>query len=116
MKKSPDRDRLHLLHMRDAATQARQFISGRSREDFDNDLFFQFALAKAVELIGESANRISEELQLQHPQIPWRRIIGMRHVLVHNYWRVEKDVIWETVQTHIPTLITQLEQLLESTD
>lgn len=113
MKRSRDRDRLHLLRMRDAGQQARQFVKDRNRDDLDNDQLFQLALAKAVEFIGESASHISDELRAQHTRIPWNKIIGMRHVLVLNYWRVEMDVVWETVHKDIPSLLTQLQQLIE---
>ena len=112
MKRNRDRDRLHLLRMRDAAQHAKDFVKGRDRTDLDTDRFFQLALAKAVELIGESASHISDELRSQQPHISWKNIIGMRHVLVHNYWRVEMDIVWDTVQSDIPPLIAQLEQLI----
>lgn len=116
MRRSPERDRLYLIYMRDAALLAQQFVSKRKREDLDNDRIFQFGLAKALELVGESASHISDELQKQQTQIPWKQIIGMRHILVHNYWRVELDVVWETTQTDIPPLIARLQRLLELKD
>ncbi len=69
-----------------------------------------------MELVGESASRISDELRAQHTQIPWRKIIGMRQILVHNYWRVEMDVVWETGQRDIPPLIAQLQRFIETED
>ncbi len=114
MKRSRERDRFHLLKMRDASLLARKVVRGRKRSDLNNDELFQLGLAKAVELIGESANRISNELQQTHPQIPWRQIIGMRHVLVHNYWLVEMDEVWDAVQNDIPPLIDQLHQLIKA--
>lgn len=114
MKRSREGDRLHLLRMRDAAQLAQRVAINRKRSDLEFDLLLQLGLAKAVELIGESAARVSEDFQLQHTHIPWRRIIGMRHVLVHNYWRVELDVVWDTVISDIPPLIEQLQQLLGS--
>ena len=112
MRRSRERDRVHLLRMRDAAQHAKDFVKGRDRADLDTDRFFQLALAKAVELIGESASHISDELRSQQPHISWKKIIGMRHVLVHNYWRVELDVVWDTVKHDIPSLINQLQQLI----
>ncbi len=114
MKRTRDRDRLHLLRMRDAAQHAKDFVKGRDRADLDTDHFFQLALAKAVDLIGESASHISNELRSQQSDISWKKIIGMRHVLVHNYWRVEMDVVWDTVKNDIPPLIKQLQQLIAS--
>ena len=116
MRRSRERDRLHLIYMRDAAQLAQQFVNNRKREDLDNDRIFQLGLAKALELVGESASHISDELRAQQTQIPWGKIIGMRHILVHNYWRVELDVVWETTQADIPPLIARLQRLLELED
>lgn len=74
MPRSRDRDRLHLLHMRDAAQHSQHFIENRSRDDLDNDHIFQLALAKAVELVGESASQISDELRTQNSHIPCKKL------------------------------------------
>ncbi len=116
MRRSPERDRLHLIHMRDAAQLAQQFVKNRKREDLDDDRIFQLGLAKALELVGESASQISDEFRAQQTEIPWNKIIGMRHILVHNYWRVKLDVVWETTQADIPDLIDRLQRLIELKD
>lgn len=116
MRRSRERDRVHLLRMRDAAQYALQFAAGREIEELDSDILFRMALVKAVELVGESASGTSDELRIQHPQLPWMNIIGMRNVLVHNYWAIEQGEFWETVQNHIPALITELERLIELED
>lgn len=113
MRRSPARDRVHLLRMRDAAQYAQQFAAGREIEELNTDIQFRMALVKAVELVGESARRTSDELRAQQPQLPWKKMIGMRNVLVHNYWAIEQDEFWDAVQNHIPALITELERLIE---
>ena len=116
MRRSRERDRVHLLRMRDAAQYALQFAAGREIEELDTDIQFRMALVKAVELIGESASRTSDELRIQQPQISWTKMIGMRNVLVHNYWAIEQGEFWEAVQSHIPPLIAQLESILAAED
>ena len=116
MRRSLERDRLHLLHMRDAAQSAQEFVHKRERADLDNDRLFQLALVKAVELVGESAYHITDQLKAEHSEIPWRDMIDMRHVLVHNYWRVELDVVWDTVRDDLPFVIDRLQQLIELDD
>lgn len=113
MRRSRDRDRLHLLHMRDAAQWARDGAIGHSRNDLDTNRHFQLGLVKAVELVDECASRISEELRTQQTSIPWSKMISMRDVLVHNYWRVEPDTVWNVVQKDIPVLLIELERLIE---
>ena len=116
MRRSPERDRVHLLRMRDAAQYAQQFAAGREIEELNSDIQFRMALVKAVELVGESARRTSDELRAQHPQVPWKKMIGMRNVLVHNYWAIEQDEFWDAVQNHIPPLIAELERLINLED
>lgn len=116
MRRSRERDRVHLLRMRDVAQYAQQFAADREIEELDTDIQFRMALVKAVELVGESASRISDELRAQQPQLPWTKMIGMRHVLVHSYWAIEQDEFWEAVRNHIPALITDLERLIEVED
>ena len=116
MRRKLERDRLHLLHMPDAAQLAQEFVQKRERADLENDRLFQLALVKTVELIGESASQITDQLKAEHSEIPWRDMIDMRHILVHNDWRVELDVVWDTIKNDIPVLIVQLQQLIESGD
>ena len=116
MRRRPERDRVHLLRMRDAAQYAQQFAVGREIEELNTDIQFQMALVKAVELVDESASRISDELRAQQPQLPWTKMIGMRNVLVHNYWAIEQVAFWDALQNHIPALITEPERLIELED
>ncbi|MDE2749149.1 MAG: DUF86 domain-containing protein [Chloroflexota bacterium] len=102
--------------MRDAAQYAQQFAAGREIEGLNTDIQFRMALVKAVELVGESASHTSDELRAQQPQLPWKKMIGMRNVLVHNYWAIEQEEFWDAVQIHIPALITELERLIKLED
>lgn len=99
--------------MREAAQFAIEFVKKRRRAELDSDRFFQLALVKAVELVGESAYQLSDQFKEQHSEIPWLDIIDMRHILVHNYWRVEMDTVWDTAKSDIPTLIPRLDKLIE---
>ena len=107
-----DKTRLH--HMMDAAQTALEFAEGESRQSLEDDQKLLFALVRAVEIIGEAASRISEELQADHPQIPWHAIRGMRNRLVHGYFDVDADQVWTTITDDLPELILQLEELLQT--
>ncbi|MCS6923081.1 MAG: DUF86 domain-containing protein [Fimbriimonadales bacterium] len=102
--------------MLDAAREAIEFMRGRSRADLDNDRQLTLAVVKAIEIIGEAAYRVSEQTQLQYPQIPWADIIGMRHRLVHGYYDIDLDVVWSTIQHDLQPLISELEVILQNTD
>ena len=116
MRRHRDRDRLYLLHMRDAGKIAIEIAKSQQRSRLDTDLLFQLGLVKAVELMGEAAYHLSDEIKVENPQIAWRSIINMRHVLVHHYWDFDADVVWDAVQNEIPSLIPQLQLLIDLED
>ncbi len=88
---------VYLLHMREYAMKAVAFAEGRTRADLDDDEQFAFALRYAVGTVGEAASNVPRAVQRDHPEIPWPAIIGMRHRLVHDYERVDYDVVWDAV-------------------
>jgi len=98
--------------MIEAAEYAMQFISGRQRADLDSDRMLLFAVVRAIEVLGEAASRISEETRAAHTQIPWKAIVGMRNRLIHAYFDVNPQVVWETVTREIPTVLPQLKALI----
>ena len=87
--------RLH--HMLDAARKARQFTQGRTRADLDTDEMFALAFVRLLEVIGEAANAVTDEIRKRAPQIPWKEIGGTRNRLVHGYFDVDLDIVWEIV-------------------
>ena len=73
----------------------------------------QLAIEKLVQNIGEAAGQLTVEFTSTHNQIPWAKMIGMRHRLVHDFAAVDLDIIWDTVQNSIPSLIADLESILD---
>jgi uncharacterized protein with HEPN domain len=104
--------RVRLLHMRDFARQAVAMTKGQTRDDLDDDDKLRLALTHLVELIGEAANQVPDDIQALHPEIPWPKIIGMRHRLIHGYDRVDFDILWDTIIRRLPGLITSLDRIL----
>ncbi|MDZ7315241.1 MAG: DUF86 domain-containing protein [candidate division KSB1 bacterium] len=107
----PD-DRIRLQHMLDAAEQARAFIRNKRRDDLNDDLQLVWALVKAIEIIGEAAYQVRAETRAQLPQIPWEKITGIRHRLVHAYFDIDLDILWKTVQDGLPPLIAVIKAAL----
>ena len=97
-----------LAFSRDAIALSR----GRTRADLDSDLALRLALTHLIQIIGEAAGRLPDAFKLAHSEIPWRRIAGMRNRIVHDYWRIESNVVWEVVQADLPALAEQLEPLV----
>jgi uncharacterized protein with HEPN domain len=98
--------------MLDYAQKAVALSRGRKRKDLEDDLTFNLALTRLIEVIGEAANRVPEDYQESHPEIPWAQIIGMRNRLIHGYDEVDLNFLWSVVQNDLPGLILQLENLL----
>ena len=76
---------------------------GDKLEDIDNDVEFQYVCSFLILQIGECANKLSVEFVTAHPEIPWRKIVNMRNILVHNYGKVDNEVLWSTVVENIPS-------------
>ncbi|PYK35314.1 MAG: hypothetical protein DME54_05175 [Verrucomicrobia bacterium] len=104
--------RVSLLQMQDYARRAQGVIGAHTLEDLSKDDVVRLAIERALEVIGEAANRFPAEFRAKYPDVEWRKIIGMRNVLIHGYDIVQSDVLWDTVQESLPTLLNQIEQML----
>jgi len=109
-------DRVRLRHMQDAAREAVGFARHKQRADLDDDRMLVFALVKAIEIVGEAANQVSEATRRELPDIPWVDIIGMRHRLIHAYFDINLDILWQTVKSDLPPLINALDDALAEVD
>jgi uncharacterized protein with HEPN domain len=102
-------DLTRLRHMLDAARRAVRIASRHLRGDLETDEEFELALTKAVEVVGEAASRVSDDCRVRNPEVPWLDVVAMRHRLVHGYFDVNLDTLWNTVTGDLPPLIGQLE-------
>jgi uncharacterized protein with HEPN domain len=92
-------ENIRLRHMLDAARKVMAFAQGRSRADLDIDEMLALALVRLLAILGEAAKRIPEAIRETHPQIPWRQMAGTRDRLIHGYFDVDLDVVWQII-TH----------------
>jgi uncharacterized protein with HEPN domain len=95
-----------------ASRKVLEFSRNATWGSFAADEVLQHAMVRLLTVVGEAANKVSQEFQAAHPQIPWREIIGMRNQLIHEYFRIDLDEVWSTVEFDIPALITKLEPLV----
>ena len=109
-------DDVRLRHMRDAAKEALEFAQDRTRSDLEADRMLVLALVKAIEIVGEAATQLSEETRATIPNLPWVDIIAMRHRLVHAYFDIDLDVLWQTVQHDLPGLLAEVSAVLRNDD
>ena len=112
----PDPDLAYLWDIRKAAFQVQRFTLGESRESFKRNELPQMATARALEIIGEAARRVTADMQDAHPEIPWRRMVGLRNLLAHQYLAINLDVIWDIIENDIPILIKNVEPLVPPDD
>ncbi|MBL8471888.1 MAG: DUF86 domain-containing protein [Rhodocyclaceae bacterium] len=104
---SPD-DRWRLTHMIEAAEQALEFVAGRDLADLDRDAMLRLALTRAVEIIGEAASKVSDAGRAEMTSIPWAQIIGERIRMIHAYFDINRNILWDTVHLDLPPLLGQL--------
>ena len=107
-----ERDLVKCEDMRIHAERTGEFLGARSLDDFLADKMLQDAVIRCVEVIGEAARLVSEDTRRRAPEIPWSLIIGMRHVLAHEYGTVDLDNVYRVVTEHLPELLTQLRTLI----
>jgi uncharacterized protein with HEPN domain len=94
----------YLKHMFDAITRIEKFRGGLKREEFMENEVVQSAVVRQLEIIGEAAKRISDKTKRSRPEIPWKRIAGMRDRLIHRYFDVDFNEVWKVVEEDLPRL------------
>ena len=103
---------VYLDDMLENARRAQKFSAGRSFEDLEADDAYQFSVLHALQIIGEAARKVPAGFRAHHQHIPWPLIVGLRHVVVHDYGDIRFDKIELVLREEIPKLIPQLEALI----
>lgn len=109
--KNSDLDKLK--HMRDAMEEALMFSKSKSLEDLNCDRMLALAIIKDLEIMGEAASQISPSLKSKHSHIPWNAIISTRNRLVHGYFNINLEIVWNTIEKDIPLLLRQVKEILK---
>lgn len=105
------RDIPYLKHIGDALARIEEFTIGMKREDFDNDIKTQDAVIREFMVAGEAAKRLSTGLRRKYLNVPWRRLAGARDVLIHKYFEVDLDEVWNLLG-EVPQLLSAVEGIL----
>lgn len=106
-------DLIRIRHMLDSAREAISFIKDRNRPDLDKDRMLVLSLIKSIEIMGEAASKVTKESRDGNPEIPWLNIIGMRNRLIHVYFDIDLDRVWDTITDDLPPVIAVLERIIQ---
>ena len=107
-----NRDQLYLKHILDAIEKITDYVSV-GYDDFMSHSHWQDAVIRQLEIIGEATKKISTDLRALYPGVPWRRIAGLRDILIHDYMGVDLDAVWQITQKDILELEKQIQKILK---
>lgn len=99
--------------MIDAIGKIQQFTEDMDLPTFLQHEMAQFAVIKSFEILGEAAYYLSKAFKEKHPYLEWKKIEGLRHILVHDYYRINSELLWNTKENKLPELLEQLNRILE---
>lgn len=102
--------------MQQAISRITRYADGKSFEDFLADDMMYYAIVKNIEILGEASHMLTQEFRVAHPDTPWRMVNGMRNYIVHEYFQVDPQVVWEVVTNDLPLLKEQISQYLKEFD
>lgn len=110
--REPANDSVRLQHILDACNM---LLKGRENDTLEvvkSDPIKFYGYVKLVEIIGEATYKLTKEFRNDNPQIPWKMMEGMRHVLVHDYYRISPEKLWDTIERDIPPLVEMIHPLI----
>lgn len=103
---------VYIRYILESLTLIQQYTREVSEEDFLGQTYLQDAVIRRLEIIGEAVKSLPTDFKESHSDIPWQRIAGMRDVLIHEYFGVDLNLTWRTVQQDLPSLKMRLEEIL----
>lgn len=105
-------DMVYIHHILDAARKALLFTQNHTRKELDTNEMLSLSLVRLLEIIGEAANVVSTDFRGKHSHIPWKKMIGLRNRLIHGYFDINLDIVWDTVVEDLPPLVAEMEKIV----
>ena len=109
-------DLIRMRHMLDAAKEALSFAQNKTRGDLNTERMLVLSIVKSIEIIGEAASKVTQETRETYTELPWANIIAMRNRLIHVYFDIDLDRVWDTVTDDLPPLIGSLGKIILKED
>jgi len=111
----PDRlgDKVRLLHIKDSIKKIEDYVNGVRFDEFESNSMMTDACIRQLSVIGEACNRLSDELKTSKPEIDWRKIVRLRNIVIHQYFGVDHEIIWDVIQHNLSELKNCVETILE---
>jgi len=106
------RDEAYLKHILDAISDVEKFAADVDWEGFCGNKEKQYAVLRGLEIIGEATKNLSRQCKGEHPEVPWRNVAGMRDKLIHGYFGVNLELVWQTINVELPRLKKQISRIL----
>lgn len=106
-------DNVYLNHILESIKYIKAYVKNLDEKYFYKSVSIQDAIIRRIEIIGEASKNISEKFREKHPEIDWSKIIGMRNMLIHEYFNIDLKLTWETTQKDIPDLEKKIKKLLK---
>ncbi len=104
-------DKIRIMHMIESAQSAQEFLADKTYQDLQKDKQVAFAVIRALEILGEAASQVTQELRERYAHVQWRDIVSMRNKLIHAYFDINYRIIWSAVKEDIPRLLQQLKNI-----
>ena len=105
--------RVYLEDILEAAAAAREFVAGMSKDELGNDRRTRDAVVRNLEIVGEAVKKLPPQTKRDHPEVEWKKIAGLRDILVHDYFGIDMDIVWDVVQNKLPVLTEQMHRILD---
>lgn len=109
-------DTVYLRHILDEIIFLKRISHERTLDDLIHDDYFAHAVRSAIEVIGEAANNVPDQIKTENPDIPWREMAALRNRIIHGYFRIDYSIVWNVIVSDLPDVEPKISALLRNLD